>query len=102
MLQRWSPLWWEVSRVGALLVDALVLTGMAVAVVVVLACAGGLALTRRPSWRRADVRWWVHRRAVRCFVAAVAAGDMGLADVAARRVLGHHGPGRRGSPPQLS
>ena len=87
---RASPLWWEVARVGALLVDALVLMGMVVAVVVVLAFAGHLALAHRPGWGRVGFRWWVHRRAVRCFVAAVAAGDMGVADVAARRVLGRH------------
>jgi hypothetical protein len=92
VLPRPCPLWWEVPRVGVLLTDALVRTGMVVAVVLMLACAGGLAVTHRPSWGRADVRWWVHRRAVRCFVAAVAAGDMGVADVAARRVLGRHGP----------
>jgi hypothetical protein len=86
-----SPLWWEVSRVGSLLADASVLLGM-VAVVVVLAFAGRLAVTHCPSWGRVGFRWWMHRRAVRCFVAAVAAGDMGVADVAARRVLGRHGP----------
>ena len=92
VLQRPSPLWWEVSRVGALLADALLVMGMVVAVLLVLACAGRLAVTHRPSWGRAGFRWWVHRRAVRYFVAAVAAGDMGVADVAARRVLGRHGP----------
>jgi len=89
------PLWWEFSRVEALLVDALVLIGMVVVVVAVLGSAGRLALVHRPSSARVGFRWWVHRRAVRCFVAAVAAGDIGAADDAARRVLGRHGPASR-------
>src|SRR5215208_678388 len=86
------PLWWELSSVGALLSDALVLIGMVAVLLALLGSAGRLALTRRPSSARGGFRWWVHRRAVRCFVAAVAAGDVGAADGAARRVLGRHGP----------
>src|SRR3954471_12982948 len=68
---------------------------MVAVLLAVLASAGRLALTHRPSSARVGFRWWVHRRAVRSFVEAVAAGDMGAADGAARRVLRRHGPGSR-------
>ena len=93
-----SPLWWELLRVRELMVNAAVLAAMAAAAVSMLVGAGHLARVCSPRWR---VRWWLHRRATRAFVAAVTGGELDVAEAAARRVLGGNDPSRRRGPPRV-
>jgi peroxiredoxin Q/BCP len=90
-----SPLWWDLYELARLAFVIAVVVASAVAAGSVLVMAIRLAFTSGARWR---LRWWLHRRAARRFVAAVADGNPDRAERAAQRILGRigrHGAGLR-------
>lgn len=78
-----SALWWgELSPAWRLVGEVAVLAGWVAVAVGVLVGAGWLAGVVWSRWLKARVRSWRRGRAVRCFVAAVCAGELDVAEVA--------------------
>ncbi len=87
-----SPLWWELSRAVEALAAAVAITALVIGVAIGVVLAVRAATTSGARWR---LRWWLHHRAIRRFVAAVADGDPDRAERSARQLLGPP-PARRG------
>lgn len=83
-----SALWWgELSPAWELVGELVLLAGLvaiAGGVLVGAAWLGGAVWSR---WLKVPVRSWRRRRAVRCFVAAVSAGELDVAEVALRQTM---------------